>query len=130
VVGRDASTGAPTVVSSIESPLETLLFTDEGNKLWRADNVRTGEKTLLRPMVWNDRENTIRQMLASARNVTRESVLRLKAPRFTALVTRPKTEIIPTLSSIRWWDDRVVYTGPATDHTRISSPAPQQPLQP
>lgn len=124
VVGRDSATGAPVIVSSIESPLETLLFTDSGNKLWRADNIRTGEKTTLRPAHWNDRDNTLRQMLEPAREQVRDTLLALKAPHFTALVTHPKGEILPTLSSIRWWDDRVVYTGPVTDRTHVSAAAP------
>jgi len=124
LLGPDAS-GAPTVVSSMESTLETLIVVDEHGGFWRGDNVRTGEKATLHAVdrkestrIWEDavasaRQASMREALDTVNRAPAEKG-RPPAARFFASVTHPKGEPMETLRSIRWVEDRVVYLGPVT----------------
>ncbi|MEI8234510.1 MAG: hypothetical protein WCH57_07455 [Verrucomicrobiota bacterium] len=129
VVSRDAATGAPVIVSSIESPLETVFLTDTNSTVWRADGLRTGEKAAMRPVSVKEREAWADATLAPARAVLRETLGRMpfQEGHFAALVTRPRTEMLATLPSLRWREDLVFYTGLAVDQTHASSTGAPQP---
>ena len=124
IVGHDPS-GAPMVVSSIESPLETVVMTDEKGKFWRADNVRTGEKVTLRSVERNEWsawwDNAIQPARASMRDLLKEesgSSGKTSSATFRATVAQSKEDPVATLPSIRWKEDHVVYVGPVTQLTQ------------
>jgi hypothetical protein len=133
VAGLDAS-GAPVVVSSIESPLETVVVTDENGKSWRGDNVRTGEKVTLRAVDQKVCNNWWRGATEPARSsmqnllkaATWSSDRNVGIPGiFLATGAQPKGEPFATLPSIRWKEDRVVYLGPVTQLAAPPSGATQ-----
>lgn len=119
-IGADAS-GAPIVISSIESPLETLFVTDSSLNAWRADNVRTGEKVTLKPVPYTTYIDWWHQVAATSMGDGMKSLVGpAKSTEqyqgsplcFMAKVTQPKGELFQTLPSIRWKDDCAVYLGP------------------
>ncbi|MDD5349227.1 MAG: hypothetical protein PHQ12_03350 [Chthoniobacteraceae bacterium] len=126
VVSRDAASGTPSIVSSIESPLETLFLTGSNGRLWRADNVRPGEKTAMHPAALRDRTAWATVTLGPARPQLNEALKNaaFKEGRFAALVSHPKGEMMASLSSLRWKDDRVFYTGPVTESPATGAPQP------
>jgi len=130
LVSYDAA-GAPVVVSSIESPLETVILTDVNGKLWRGDKVRTGEKVTLRAASDKEdkefREGALKPGRASLNEAVNEArrfhkyAGAVRHPVFLATVTQPKSELMGSLPSIRWKEDRVIYLGPVTQSATVQN---------
>lgn len=111
-----ADDGTPTIVSSIDMALETLLFRDQADRLWQATNVtagvrqvctRAGEETLF----------TLVSKLSNDAGELRERALKRLAlpPGHVIAVGRAADRFaIGTLESIRWEDEQVVVVGPVS----------------
>ncbi|NBV45718.1 MAG: hypothetical protein EBR86_08795 [Planctomycetia bacterium] len=111
-----ADDGAPTLVSSIDMALETLLFRDRADRLWHAANVTAG----VRQVCTRAGEETLSTLVAKLSNDAgelRERALRRLAlpPGHVIAVGRAADRFaIGTLESIRWEDEQVVVVGPVS----------------
>ena len=110
--GADGS--APSVVSTVESPLEKLFVVDSNRKVWSAENVGTGERKVLKPATAGDFNTWINARKAEAGPVLSAALNDLHPVTgyaFAEAASGSKTAV-KTLGSIRWNSDRVIYAGP------------------
>ena len=132
--------GAPVIVSSIEATLDSLIFADGNGKVWRAHQVRTGVRTPLQPMSGQEAKTWWLKTIESTRGSTGSRLssvagLAVKGaspdlPRhhyFFATAARSAGEPIPTLSSIHWNKDEVIWLGPIEMAPDIAAPGAQAP---
>lgn len=102
-------TAPPTILSSINAPLEELWFVDEHGGVWSAKNVRAGEKVTL--------EQTAPRLLlpeqAGPRLRSMWEAVQQQPGHFYA-TSRDPAPLIDTLPSIRWEQQRALYFGPVT----------------
>jgi hypothetical protein len=106
LVGLDASSAAPTIQSTFTTTLTDFLYIDPKGKKWGGIDVPPGQRVKLSAYV-PPRSGGGMDALR-----TRESRL---PGHFFALGGATDLAPISTLSSIRWVDDSVVYTGVVED---------------
>ena len=102
-----APDGAPEIISSIATPLEKLAYIDESDKVWLAENVGTGAKTVMKPAPQNvyqwidDELDTLRFADATAKELFKKNK---RAGRFCAKLkdTGQGGFAAATLDSIDW----------------------------
>jgi hypothetical protein len=109
----------PSLLSSLDSPLKKVFVVDE-NRVWSAEDVGTGEKKPMKPATraeleawWNEGPlklggPTLRATFGSLTKDVPSSVC--------AEIAAPEKLAIPTLSSIRWTNDRAFVAGPYLKH--------------
>lgn len=106
----------PSIVSSIEVELSTLLILDPQGNSWTASNVRPGERTPLIPAAPDASRDSWTQFIAdhqlkSLLESTATSVLPQNTT-FYATTTNPGSLPIETLPSIRWTTPITLISGP------------------
>jgi len=106
---------APEIISSIPGTLKRLCVQSKPGDWWEAENVRTGERVTMKPLP--DHEKTLREMTAEMTNAMRVRAHKSmfdSSHNFLAELDRAGEEPIPTLPSIHWKTDIVLYTGQLT----------------
>jgi hypothetical protein len=104
-----ANGAAPVIVSSFDTTLDDLYFTDARHQLWHAKEVRTGQKITMEPPT--DKDGGI-DIPAGPTGPLHEFVTQ---PGSFIAIASQSSDYIPTLDSIRWSDDPVTYIGPVTN---------------
>jgi hypothetical protein len=123
VVGHTSS-GAPEIVSSIETSLETLVIADADKKLWEANDVPTGQKVTMHPADPKAVKQWWRDALNPAREGTRKHIadaiganLDKLEGSFCASTGEGKNAMLGTLGSIHWQKSPTVYIGDVVEKT-------------
>jgi hypothetical protein len=97
---------APVIVSSFDTTLDTLSYTDEQHRNWQGQTIRTGQKQTL--------ELESAPAYSSAFEVT-DAPRRLAAqPGYFRATSSHGGDYVATLGSIHWTDQPVNYVGPVT----------------
>lgn len=111
-----SSDAPPSLLSSIEVPLERVFVIDEDGRYWTADAVGTGQKKLLQASNADTYDRWYESLLADAGPVRRKLLEPLRNIRGHAYATG--TEVgkvaVKTLPAIRWVDERADFVGPFT----------------
>lgn len=111
-----AQDGPPSVISSIEVPLEQVFVIDEQGGYWTTSGVGTGER---KPLVASDADAYTRwfeSLVVDAGPVRKQAFDRVKGVRGYAYATSKDAAkvAVRTLGSIRWVDERADFVGPFT----------------
>jgi hypothetical protein len=105
----------PSVLSNIESSLKILFIVDESNAVWMAEDVGTGERKLTIPSTRAQLDAWLRdgpKKLAGPVLSAAMAALGQQAGCVFAEATDASKLAVPTLSSIRWTEDRAIIAGP------------------
>ncbi len=108
---------APHILSTVESPLKKVFLVDDSQKIWKAEDVGTGEKKVLRPSDIAEfaewlKTFTQRRGGPVLRNQLEEMRLQLRPGLVYAEAEDVEKFAIATLDSIRWNDQRLILAGP------------------
>lgn len=108
----------PSVVSSIEVELDTLLIIDPQGKAWNAKEVRPGERVSLTPAAPDASRSSWTQFISDNQftgllESTTSSVIPQNST-FYATTANPGTLPIETLPAIRWTTPLTLLSGPLT----------------
>lgn len=107
--------GAPSVLSSIETPLVKVFIRDEAGKLWMAEDVGTGEKKVTKAAtpeafkIWYDdllQKNAGPVITSSAMSLLSQSGYAFAEGKSASKVA------VKSLPAIRWNQERVIFAGP------------------
>jgi len=104
----------PSVLSTVEVPLDKLFVVDAAKKVWSAENVGTGEKKVLRASTETDFNAWMKSRRTDAGPVVAAALDDLASATgyaFAEAASGSKVAV-KTLASIRWNNDRVIYAGP------------------
>lgn len=106
----------PSVISSIEVPLDQVFVIDEDGGYWTAADVGTGEK---KQLVASDADAYVRwfeSLVVDAGPVRRQALERVrKVPGYAYATSKDASKLaVRTLGSIRWVDERADFAGPFT----------------
>jgi hypothetical protein len=104
----------PVIVSSIGATLTELWFRDENKRVWSAQNVRVGEKVTLHRVPGDVYPLASLTDGSGPRLRTAIESLTPRTAHFFARTEDATGVAIPTLRSIRWDRQHVIYTGPVT----------------
>jgi len=107
--------GAPSVLSSIETPLQKVFIKDDAGKFWMAEDVGTGEKKLMKAAsprefsAWFDGLVT-----KSSGAVISTAAMRLRDQSGYAFAegSNASKMAVESLPAIRWGQERVIFAGP------------------
>ncbi len=106
--------GAPAVISGIGATLAEIYYRDEKGKIWRAENLKQGERVQMKSAAesqfkewWRHQTGTADAVLAARLNAQPD-----QDNFFFATATGNTEQIIPTLPAIKWKQDALLYFGP------------------
>jgi hypothetical protein len=104
----------PTVVSTIEVPLDKLFLLDAAQKVWTAENAATGEKKLLKAATLAEFDTWVKGHTGAAGPVLAGALQDLgHAPGYAFAEAAKGSKIaVETLGAIRWKEDRVIFACP------------------
>lgn len=115
VVGGSADE-APSVISSIEVPLDRVFVIDEEGRYWAAADVGTGEKKQLVASDADAFSRWFESLVVDAGPVRAQALARVRnVPGYAYATSKDAARLaIQTLGSIRWVDERADFVGPFT----------------
>jgi hypothetical protein len=111
---KSGAAAEPVIISSVGVMLRELWFRDENKRVWSAENVRVGEKLTLHRVPGDVYPLAALTDRASSRITAAIESLTPRTGHFFAHTDDTAGAAIPTLPSIRWDRQRVIYTGPVT----------------
>ncbi len=100
-----AQGAAPVIVSSFESTLDDLYYTDPRHRTWHGSAVRTGQKQPLEPV----------NGITPPASLTQSLYDFARQPGSFWAKSSQGREYIATLGSIHWNDEPITYVGPVTN---------------
>ena len=104
------SHAAPIIVSNINGALEQVRLRDDNGSIWSAENVKTGERVTLKPdqaplnFLPEEAGPRLRAMWAEVQD----------RKNYFYAISRESDQLVQTLPSIRWKNDRVLFVGPVS----------------
>ncbi|MFD0892019.1 hypothetical protein KBB96_11380 [Luteolibacter ambystomatis] len=111
-IERATGGGDPSLLSTFDFPIETLLFRDDSKQWWKATNVQPGSR--IQPVTITDAEANgiidIEKGRLGNRNANLLDKVKLRDGSFIA--TTLKAPAVETYKSIKWQQTRTVITGP------------------
>lgn len=110
-----AAGGAPAVVSSLAAPLREIFVVDEKGQVWKTQDVVAGVKKTLSASDQGEFDAWLRQHVTDELGpVAKNLVSRLRHEREHVFAISGEAEsfAVPTLKSIRWNNQGVVFAGP------------------
>ena len=116
--GADDNT-PPSVLSSIEVPLEKVFIIAENNICWTAENVGTGEKKLMTKVDLNALDSWSKNgLIKESGPVIQAAWAGLKGhPGFTYASAKGDSKFsVKSLNSVQWTSDRILFAGPYVKH--------------
>ena len=121
-----AADGAPTVTSTLKTPLQEFAWIDDQDRVWTAPALEPGKAVVLAaakdapwPRMQARGSKSLREIFAGAAN--------REPGRWTARSGDNEFAPLPTLDSIRWQDGEILVTGLATAKAWSQPPAPTNP---
>lgn len=112
---------APSVVSSLGTPLARLYVMDGHQKLWTADQVAVGQRSTLKEASREEfeqwLEKTVKIHMGGLLRARLNASMPQEGPWFLAEASETAKIALPTLSSIRWIHDSAFVAGPAALET-------------
>jgi hypothetical protein len=115
-VVRDFDDAPPSVLSSIEVPLDKVFVIDEEGTYWTADAIGTGQKKPLQASDADSYNRWFDSLVADAGPIRRDLIEPLRNVRGHAYATSSDAGkvAVKTLGAIRWIDQRADFVGPFT----------------
>lgn len=111
-----SNTGAPTLTSTFEFPLEKIYYISSDNTYWTNESpLISGRKVTLKPAPPLEYREWILQV---SKNLTQDSATRLKQAsrgRNHFVATTSEGPFIETLASLRWAESLAIMTGPVVE---------------
>ncbi|CAN5706177.1 hypothetical protein BH11VER1_BH11VER1_12620 [soil metagenome] len=107
--------GAPTVLSSMETPLTKVFIKDDAGKFWLAEDVGTGEKKTMKASSQAEFKLWLDDLLKkSSGPVVASAIEQLRnQPGYAFAEGGNASKIaVKSLSAIRWNQERVIFAGP------------------
>lgn len=107
--------GAPSVLSSIETPLQKVFIRDDAGKFWLAEDVGTGEKKVMKASSHQEFNRWLDELLTqSSGPVISKSVERLRAQSGYAFAEAGdgSRTAVKSLPAVRWNHERILFAGP------------------
>jgi hypothetical protein len=116
--GADAQT-APAVISSLAAPLSEVFIVDENGGVWTAHDVATGVKKSMTQSSPGDLDAWLRHIWDDELGpVGKNRLQRIRAQRAQVFAVSRDADsfAVPTLKSIRWSNQTVIFAGPYEKH--------------
>jgi hypothetical protein len=106
----------PRILSQIPGTLDRVYFQSAGGKVFRADDVAPGHESTMRPIDLHEATSGLKKdffEMAGPRLQQLGGYPSLEKGWFYGLSKTARNSMLPTLTKIRWADDRALYLCPA-----------------
>jgi hypothetical protein len=110
--------GAPSVISSLATPLHELFVVDDLGKIWTAQDLVAGVKREMKPSNSVDLKVWISAQAHELGPLAQERARRFDGESGYAMATSDDVNpmAVPTLTSVRWGNQKILYVGPYEKH--------------